>query len=173
MLMVIGDDGAIEGPQKRLRQKMRTWRFKTWHTLILLVLAGSLSSGCAMVLGAAAEESAENYTDKQCAFTNLLNRQAFCLDRPKPPPLQEQYCYKDLGGVTCYAVPSGNNTTASRYVSPYPEVEHTPGQVQDIVIQGNPLDRQVQEAEAGEGPQLLFGPRVQNKSIHTLNPPPQ
>lgn len=148
-------------------------RHQIWRNLILLVAAGWIAQGCtAALVGAAAEESAARKTGKECAFANLLQRKAFCAD-PAPKPEPERYCYRDIAGVTCYAVPSGNNTTASRYVAPYPEVQDAPGQVQNQQIQGNPLDRQIQEAEANNGPQVLFPPRVQNKDIHTLNPPPQ
>lgn len=144
-----------------------------WQNLVLVAVAGWLAQGCtAALVGAAAEESAARKTGHQCAFANLLQQKAFCVPRPKKVE-EERYCYRDIAGVTCYAVPSGNNTTASRYVSPYPEVQDAPGTVRNQQIQGNPIDRQVQEAEAGNAPQVLFPPRVQNKDIHTLNPPPQ
>lgn len=147
---------------------------RRWLPILALIALPALLGGCttAFVAGAVAEEGAKQFTGEDCAFTNLLKRKAFC-NVERPQKQEELHCYRNIAGVSCYATPSGNNTTASRYVAPYPEVEHNPGQREEAVIQGNPIDQQVIDRNQGIGPQVLFPPRVQNKSIHTINPAPQ
>ena len=42
-------------------------------------------------------------TDQRCSIFQVARGEAYC--QPSAPALPEQYCYRNLGGVTCYTRP--------------------------------------------------------------------
>lgn len=73
--------------------------------------------GCETVAVSALNGMASEIADRDCALERLFSREPICLDRleSSPPPVTPAvFCYRNLGGVSCYAEPEQMEDTVRR-----------------------------------------------------------
>ncbi len=78
----------------------------------LVVLAG-----CETMAVSALNGAASKIVDRDCALERLFTREPVCLDRPEtspPPAMPTVFCFRNLGGVSCYTEPGEMEDTVRR-----------------------------------------------------------
>ena len=69
----------------------------------LVVLAGCETMAVSALNGAASE-----IANRDCSLERVFTRDPICLDPPEPTPPPDMptvFCFRNLGGVSCYAEP--------------------------------------------------------------------
>ena len=88
-------------------------------TLAACEPASMLATGATMVSVIQSEETLTDKAlswalDKKCSIFQAARGEQYC--RSKGPDLPAQYCYRNLGGITCYSQPDPN---ASQEIAVY------------------------------------------------------
>lgn len=71
--------------------------------------------------------------DKDCSLLQIARGEDYCQSRT--PLLAEQYCYRNLGGITCYSKP---DPTASAEIAVFSRPPDPPAQPAPMVRQERP-----------------------------------
>ena len=82
-----------------------------------LAAALAVLTGCETVAVSALNGAASEIADRDCALERLFSREPVCLDPPEPTPppvIPTVFCFRNIGGVSCYAEPGERENTVRR-----------------------------------------------------------
>ena len=97
-----------------------TWLPRSLRT-VPLVAALVVLAGCETMAVSALNGAASEFADRDCALERLFTREPICMDRldKQPPPIMPTvFCFRNLGGVSCYAEPGEMEDAARRDAEP-------------------------------------------------------
>ena len=97
-------------------RRARAW-LPPYSRKVPLAAALLFLAGCETVAVSALNGAASEITDRDCALERLFTREPICLDRPEtspPPIIPTVFCFRNLGGVSCYTEPGEMEDTVRR-----------------------------------------------------------
>lgn len=94
----------------------RAWWQRTSRA-IPLAAALVVLAGCETVAVSALNSAASEIVNRDCSLERLFSRESICLDRvdtTTPPAMPSVFCFRNLGGVSCYTEPGEMEDTVRR-----------------------------------------------------------